>query len=42
MKWYAMIVVAIAVMADQAKAFVGPDCALCKDPEWEIKKKNMR
>ncbi len=24
------------------KAFVGPGCALCKDPEWVVKKKNMK
>ncbi len=23
-------------------AFVGPDCTLCKDPEWVVKKKNMK
>ncbi len=27
---------------EAAKAFVGPDCALCKDPEWAVKKKNMK
>ena len=25
-----------------AKAFVGPHCTLCKDPEWVVKKKNMK
>jgi dienelactone hydrolase len=27
---------------EAAKAFVGPDCTLCKDPEWVVKKKNMK
>jgi hypothetical protein len=27
---------------EAAKAFVGPDCALCKDPDWVVKKKNMK
>jgi hypothetical protein len=27
---------------EAAKAFVGPDCTLCKDPEWAVKKKNMK
>jgi len=27
---------------EAGKAFVGPDCALCKDPEWVVKKKNMK
>jgi hypothetical protein len=25
-----------------AKAFVGPDCTLCRDPEWVVKKKDMK
>jgi dienelactone hydrolase len=24
------------------KAFAGPDCMLCKDPDWVVKKKNMK
>jgi hypothetical protein len=27
---------------EAAKAFVGPDCTLCKDPDWVVKKKNMK
>jgi dienelactone hydrolase len=27
---------------EAAKAFIGPDCTLCKDPEWAVKKKNMK
>jgi dienelactone hydrolase len=27
---------------EAARAFVGPDCTLCKDPEWVVKKKNMK
>jgi dienelactone hydrolase len=27
---------------EAAKAFVGPDCTLCKDPEWVVKKKNLQ
>jgi hypothetical protein len=27
---------------EAAKAFVGPGCALCKDPDWAVKKKNMK
>ena len=27
---------------EAGKAFVGPDCTLCKDPEWVVKKKNMK
>jgi hypothetical protein len=27
---------------EAAKAFVGPDCTLCKDHEWAVKKKNMK
>jgi len=27
---------------EAGKAFVGPDCTLCKDPEWAVKKKNMK
>ena len=25
-----------------AKAMVGPACTPCKDPEWVVKKKNMK
>jgi len=27
---------------DAGRAFVGPECTLCKDPEWIVKKKNMK
>jgi hypothetical protein len=27
---------------EAGKAFVGPDCMLCKDPNWVVKKKNMK
>jgi lysophospholipase L1-like esterase len=27
---------------EAGKAFVGPDCTLCKDPEWLVKKKYMK
>jgi dienelactone hydrolase len=27
---------------EAAKAFVGPDCTLCKDPNWVVKKKNLK
>jgi hypothetical protein len=27
---------------EAGKAFVGPDCTLCRDPEWVVKKKNMK
>jgi dienelactone hydrolase len=27
---------------EAAKSFVGPDCTLCKDPDWVVKKKNMK
>jgi hypothetical protein len=27
---------------EAGKAFVGSDCTLCKDPEWLVKKKNMK
>lgn len=27
---------------EAAMAFVGPDCALCKDPDWVVKKKNIK
>jgi hypothetical protein len=25
-----------------AKMFEGPDCTLCKDPKWDVRKKNMK
>jgi hypothetical protein len=25
-----------------ARMFVGPDCGLCADPEWNVQKKNIR
>jgi dienelactone hydrolase len=28
--------------AEAGKAFVGPGCTLCRDPEWVVKKKNMK
>jgi hypothetical protein len=27
---------------EAGKAFVGPECTLCKDPDWVVKKKNMK
>jgi hypothetical protein len=27
---------------EAGKAFVGSDCTLCKDPDWVVKKKNMK
>ncbi len=27
---------------EAAAAFVGPDCLLCKDPDWVVKKKNIK
>ena len=27
---------------EAAKAFLGPNCTLCKDPDWVVKKKNMQ
>jgi dienelactone hydrolase len=27
---------------EAGKAFVGPDCGLCRDPDWVVKKKNMQ
>jgi hypothetical protein len=27
--------------AQAAKRFVGPDCGLCKDPQWKVQRKHM-
>ena len=27
---------------DAGRAFVGSECTLCKDPDWFVKKKNMK
>ncbi|MDM7998234.1 MAG: hypothetical protein QUT30_21400 [Acidobacteriota bacterium] len=27
---------------EAGRAFLGPDCTLCKDPDWIVKKKNMK
>jgi hypothetical protein len=27
---------------EAGKAFVNPDCTLCKDPDWVVKRKNLK